>query len=73
MESKKVPGFFVAGEVCDVDGVTGGFNFQVRSGVGDVPVACGLLGGYDWRDFEMDVPMAVMGGTQLRGDRFDLE
>lgn len=28
MESKKVPGVFFAGEVLDVDGVTGGFNFQ---------------------------------------------
>jgi hypothetical protein len=28
MESKLRPGFHVAGEVLDVDGVTGGFNFQ---------------------------------------------
>ena len=28
MESKKVPGLFIAGELLDVDGVTGGFNFQ---------------------------------------------
>lgn len=28
MESKIVPGIFFAGEVLDVDGVTGGFNFQ---------------------------------------------
>jgi len=28
MESKLVPGLFFAGEVMDVDGVTGGFNFQ---------------------------------------------
>ena len=28
MESKKVPGMFFAGEVLDIDGVTGGFNFQ---------------------------------------------
>lgn len=28
MESKKVPGLFFAGEVLDIDGVTGGFNFQ---------------------------------------------
>jgi predicted flavoprotein YhiN len=26
--SKKVPGLFFAGEILDVDGVTGGFNFQ---------------------------------------------
>lgn len=28
MESKVVPGLFFAGEVLDIDGVTGGFNFQ---------------------------------------------
>ena len=28
LESRKVPGLFVAGELLDVDGVTGGFNFQ---------------------------------------------
>ena len=28
MESKRVPGLFVAGELLDVDGITGGFNFQ---------------------------------------------
>ena len=28
MESKKVPGLFFAGETMDIDGVTGGFNFQ---------------------------------------------
>jgi predicted flavoprotein YhiN len=28
MESRKVPGLYFAGEVLDVDGVTGGFNFQ---------------------------------------------
>ena len=28
MESKKVPGLYFAGEVLDIDGVTGGFNFQ---------------------------------------------
>jgi len=28
MESKLVPGLFFAGEVIDIDGVTGGFNFQ---------------------------------------------
>lgn len=28
MESKKIPGLYFAGEVLDVDGVTGGFNFQ---------------------------------------------
>ena len=28
MMSKKVPGLFFAGEILDIDGVTGGFNFQ---------------------------------------------
>jgi len=28
MESKKCPGLFFAGEVMDLDGITGGFNFQ---------------------------------------------
>ena len=28
MESRKVPGLYFAGEVLDVDGITGGFNFQ---------------------------------------------
>lgn len=28
MQSKRVPGLFFAGEVLDIDGVTGGFNFQ---------------------------------------------
>ena len=28
LESKSRPGLFFAGEVLDIDGVTGGFNFQ---------------------------------------------
>ena len=28
MESKRVPGLYFAGEILDVDGITGGFNFQ---------------------------------------------
>lgn len=28
MQSKKIPNIFFAGEILDVDGVTGGFNFQ---------------------------------------------
>ncbi len=28
MESKRYPGLFFAGEVLDIDGITGGFNFQ---------------------------------------------
>jgi predicted flavoprotein YhiN len=28
MESKRVPGLHFAGEILDIDGITGGFNFQ---------------------------------------------
>jgi predicted flavoprotein YhiN len=28
MESRVCPGLYLAGEVLDIDGVTGGFNFQ---------------------------------------------
>lgn len=28
MESRRVPGLYIAGELLDVDGITGGFNFQ---------------------------------------------
>ncbi|MFS8118108.1 MAG: NAD(P)/FAD-dependent oxidoreductase, partial [Microcoleus sp.] len=28
MESRRCPGLFFAGEILDIDGVTGGFNFQ---------------------------------------------
>jgi predicted flavoprotein YhiN len=28
MEMKSVPGMYATGEVLDIDGVTGGFNFQ---------------------------------------------
>ena len=28
MQSRIVPGLFFAGEILDVDGITGGFNFQ---------------------------------------------
>ncbi|KEO71725.1 BaiN/RdsA family NAD(P)/FAD-dependent oxidoreductase [Anditalea andensis] len=34
MESKIVPGVFFAGEVVDVDGITGGFNFQAAWSTG---------------------------------------
>jgi len=36
MESKKCPGLFFCGEVIDVDGVTGGFNFMNCWGTGYV-------------------------------------
>jgi hypothetical protein len=28
MESRRCPGLFLCGEICDVDGRIGGFNFQ---------------------------------------------
>jgi len=28
MEAKKIKGLYFAGEVLDIDGITGGFNFQ---------------------------------------------
>ena len=28
LESRRVPGLYFAGEVLDIDGITGGFNFQ---------------------------------------------
>ena len=28
LESKHVPGLYFAGEILDIDGITGGFNFQ---------------------------------------------
>ncbi|MEX0882879.1 MAG: NAD(P)/FAD-dependent oxidoreductase [Cyclobacteriaceae bacterium] len=34
MESKKVPGLYFAGEVIDVDGITGGYNFQAAWSTG---------------------------------------
>ncbi len=34
MQSKKTPGLFFAGEVLDVDGVTGGFNLQIAWSTG---------------------------------------
>ena len=34
MESKKVPGLFFAGEVLDVDAMTGGFNLQIAFSTG---------------------------------------
>jgi predicted flavoprotein YhiN len=28
MQAKSSPGLFIAGELLDIDGITGGFNFQ---------------------------------------------
>lgn len=36
MQCRKVPGLFFAGEVLDIDGVTGGFNFQAAWSTGFV-------------------------------------
>lgn len=36
MQSRVVPGLYFAGEVMDIDGVTGGFNFQAAWGTGFV-------------------------------------
>ena len=40
MESKKCPGLFFAGEVMDIDGVTGGFNFQSAWTTGYIAGKC---------------------------------
>ena len=34
MESKKAKGLFIAGELLDVDGYTGGFNLQIAWSTG---------------------------------------
>ncbi len=36
MQSRKVPGLYFAGEVLDIDGITGGFNFQAAWATGFV-------------------------------------
>jgi hypothetical protein len=43
MESRKLPGLFFVGEVLDIDGVTGGFNFQAAWTTGYI-AACGATG-----------------------------
>ncbi|MEY3236548.1 MAG: hypothetical protein RI883_649 [Bacteroidota bacterium] len=46
MESKIVPGMFFAGEVLDIDGITGGFNFQAAWTTGFVAgKSVGILAG----------------------------
>jgi len=40
MQSRIVPGLFFAGEVLDVDGITGGFNFQAAWSTGFVAGKC---------------------------------
>ena len=34
MASKKIPGLYLAGELLDVDGYTGGFNLQIAWSTG---------------------------------------
>ena len=36
MQSRRVPGLYVCGEVLDVDGPIGGFNFQAAFSTGHV-------------------------------------
>ena len=36
MESKRVPGLYVAGELLDVDALTGGFNLHIAFATGRV-------------------------------------
>jgi predicted Rossmann fold flavoprotein len=43
MQSRKIPGLFFAGEVLDIDGVTGGFNFQAAWTTGWI-AACSVAG-----------------------------
>ena len=48
MESKLVAGLFFSGELLDIDGVTGGFNFQAAWTTGHVAgeaIAASLAGG----------------------------
>ncbi|KAL0751501.1 hypothetical protein Bca101_033504 [Brassica carinata] len=48
MESRLVPNLFFAGEVLDVDGVTGGFNFQKHKVSNTFPPQFGLVNRF-WR------------------------
>jgi predicted flavoprotein YhiN len=34
LECKQLPGLFFAGEILDIDGITGGFNFQAAWSTG---------------------------------------
>ncbi len=40
MESKKVKGLYFAGEVLDVDALTGGFNLQIAWSTGHLAGSC---------------------------------
>lgn len=41
MASKRLPGLYFAGEVLDIDGITGGFNFQAAWTTGHIAGRCG--------------------------------
>ncbi|MGL5889533.1 MAG: NAD(P)/FAD-dependent oxidoreductase, partial [Bacteroidia bacterium] len=43
MQSRKIAGLFFAGEVLDIDGITGGFNFQAAWTTGWI-AACSAAG-----------------------------
>jgi predicted flavoprotein YhiN len=43
MESKVVPGLHLCGEVLDIDGVTGGYNFQSAWTAGELSMSNSLL------------------------------
>jgi hypothetical protein len=43
MQSRKIPGLFFSGEVLDIDGITGGFNFQAAWTTGWI-AACSAAG-----------------------------
>ncbi|MBR3306691.1 MAG: NAD(P)/FAD-dependent oxidoreductase [Lachnospiraceae bacterium] len=51
MGSKTVPGLYLAGELLDVDALTGGFNLQIAWSTGYLAgiSAAERMGG--WRDF----------------------
>ena len=42
MESKRCPGIYFAGEVLDIDGITGGFNFQAAWTTGFIAGKMGI-------------------------------
>ncbi len=48
MESKKVPGLYFAGEVVNIDGITGGFNFQNAWTTAFFAGRNGLLHSFSW-------------------------
>jgi predicted flavoprotein YhiN len=45
MQSRRTPGLYFAGEVIDIDGVTGGFNFQSAWTTGHIAGESAAAGG----------------------------